>query len=219
MLVQPILKDMNVEDLNQRYINSFINYGGEVVYVDGFFTSDTTRFYYKKVIHGVTQEQEEVIFHWELLNGLRPVSRWYKGRMDFYAYVFPILKKQYTRGVNVDNYSFSILEDHRRSINLIIEAVLDERNQNLDWKSVFSIDDIWSSYGTVILTPQIIVMGGSKSIYYRSMRVGKVVDKKNIILEKGFILEELKECIINATIDMEGPNEDTQNKQSEDAGF
>lgn len=107
MLKNPILKDMAVEDLNQRYRDTYILYNQVPYYTYGFRKSQ---------VRGVRVEinlceMADIYkgdngnwkaFNWELLDVSRPEAGWYSfnGVLSHVSY---LMNKQYSRGVCAAN--------------------------------------------------------------------------------------------------------------------
>lgn len=67
----PILAEISVQDLNQRYSSSFTYYRNQVIFI--------LRFHPGVLIEYITSAEEtrSEVFEWEALNTNRPPARWY----------------------------------------------------------------------------------------------------------------------------------------------
>lgn len=104
LLRNPLLRDMNVEDLNQRYADSYCQYKGEPAYIYGFMHGDGGVVIEHAPINigksDVKRVQEP--FQWDWLNIARPRSGWYvymgaKAATHFHL-AYPN-KRQFKRGL------------------------------------------------------------------------------------------------------------------------
>lgn len=104
MIHNPLLADMSVEDLNQRYRNTYVLYNNVPTYIREFLDKG-------HVIINTQKTAEEVVeFGWAKLNVMRPRSRWFVGKdVNYSFYLSYPPKKQFHRGLCAENTQLSIV--------------------------------------------------------------------------------------------------------------
>ena len=106
VLLNPQLREMSSDDLNQRYADSYCVYRGEPRYIE-HFGNDGGDMYITSV--ALTKDKPEPeLFRWDLLNVARPRSGWYlaeeKGVKVPLFLSYPI-RRQWKRGLTLRNTS------------------------------------------------------------------------------------------------------------------
>lgn len=107
-ILNPLLGQLTVEDLNQRYSESFCMYKGKPAYVHGFVSNGVSiGITFADIQTGMKiPEQETEQFAWPDLNVARPYAGWYFAQWsgkDFPFHLSYPVKRQYKRGLSPRN--------------------------------------------------------------------------------------------------------------------
>jgi len=109
MEINQLLANMSIDDLNQRYQNSYIRYGEKVVHVDDFTRSDEDGVIQIGISTTPNMANRRTIysdFEWQLVDCTRPEAQYYlfpKIGRRVAGYFQPTCTKQYVRGFNRNN--------------------------------------------------------------------------------------------------------------------
>lgn len=205
MLVLPILKHMNSQDLAQRYQGSWIKYDGQVIFCIGFNQKEGGR---KELIYThnpVDEMSKATTFDFQLLDTRRPKSRWYIVDNEP-IFLSLSVEKQFCRGVNIENcWLFEVdnyFPNKDNILNTFIHEFLDEKNQQVDWKRrspIKHISEEVSNGELVLLSPYLLICPDG-SIYYRTTLVGHLLPNDTIHVFRQFIVDELKTCCLGVEL-------------------
>lgn len=178
VLVNPLLKDMGVDDISKRYTNTFVRYDGNILYIQGF-TTDFNNVGKNKVniVYSHKKGLKTDTFNPELLDTYRPPPRWLKVNQKPF-YIHYLFERQWHRGFCRQNTSilgmgyryveipsmecFDIIEELYKPSE-IIRCTTSKLNKIL-------------KEGPVILSPQIAVIpredGLINEVFFRERPIG-----------------------------------------------
>jgi len=170
MLKNPILKDMSVDDLNQRYRDTYVLYNQVPYYTYGFRKS-TMRGVRVDInlcslagLHNGDDGGWEG-FNWELLDVSRPEVGWYSlnGELTHVSY---LMNKQYSRGVCQANTYLRVMSGAGPNVADFFDLLTQQLGQRKQFpkKSMESIKVEHQTQGFSILNRQV-------SIHLRTVRV------------------------------------------------
>jgi len=170
MLKNPILKDMSVDDLNQRYRDTYVLYNQVPYYTYGFRKS-TMRGVRVDInlcslagLHNGDDGGWEG-FNWELLDVSRPEVGWYSlnGVLTHVSY---LMNKQYSRGVCQANTYLRVMSGAGPNVADFFDLLTQQLGQRKQFpkKSMESIKVEHQTQGFSILNRQV-------SIHLRTVRV------------------------------------------------
>jgi hypothetical protein len=99
---EPLLATMTINDLNQRYAESFVFYDGGVHYIREFFPDGPK---VKMYVTNPDPYQDNLTFDfvWTALETTRPKSRWYPDGNGSFLYLAYLPQRQYSRGICRNN--------------------------------------------------------------------------------------------------------------------
>lgn len=170
MLKNPILKDMSIDDLNQRYRDTYVLYNQVPYYTYGFR---------KSTMRGVRVDINLCSlaglhngdnggwkwFNWELLDVSRPEAGWYSlnGVLTHVSY---LMNKQYSRGVCQANTHLRVMSGAGPNTADFFDLLTQQLGQRKQFpkKSMESIKVEHQTQGFSILNRQV-------SIHLRTVRV------------------------------------------------
>lgn len=189
MLVSPILDGMSDHDLRQRYKNTYVLYGGQVMYVREF---DLPYIYLTKA----TGEEISTKFNWKALDISRPRSRWYFYKADrntrYCAYVSFPPRKQYHRGLCAENMQIMFPDRAFTGFGLY-SALLTQGFEPFDVERI--------KLGGEGLFKDHLLVKSSRSeenrfdVYFRTAHIASIFENKRCALYFPRFKQELEEAI------------------------
>lgn len=205
MKTNPVLATLSVDDLNQRYRESYIRYKDVPVFCSSF-AQEGNQVLINAVPLGLNTDAEAPYqpFDWKMLDITRPESQWLVVNVDkntIPVHISKKISKQWSRGFSTRTYNlFAPISGVYGLITSVAAKAFTTTPQGRNMQPVAKLLD--EPY--VQLSSQIMSISdpGSKEsvIYLRQHPIAKVDRKAKVILEKQAFAQELKEVLINPTI-------------------
>lgn len=173
MLINPLLKEMDLHDLNRRYSNTFVRYNDEVVFIGEFVPIiGGIEFSYTTIKSRLTKK-----FNHNLLDITRPQPRWIISDKRPY-YLNYIFDRQWHRGFCKQN---SKIRSLGRDVNLLPSLgciSLLQKFYDDPWEKInISTDEVKKRCmkdGSILLSPQVLVSGDDLNVYFRELYIGNL---------------------------------------------
>lgn len=202
MLKNPILKDMSIDDLNQRYRDTYVLYNQVPYYTYGFRKStmrgvrvDINLCSLAELHNGDNGGWKG--FNWELLDVSRPEAGWYSlnGVLTHVSY---LMNKQYSRGVCQANTYLRVMSGAGPNTADFFDLLTQQLGQRKQFpkKSMESIKVEHQTQGFSILNRQV-------SIHLRTVRVnmqqvGKLsVDLDAFVMTRPMYKVEIEDRVLD----------------------
>lgn len=188
MINNPILAEMSVEDLQQRYLNTFVRYNNKIIYISSIYNDK-----YIDVIH--THGRENIRFDSHLLDISRPRPRWviYNDRPYYVYYLFT---RQFRRGFSSENTVIQCINiivniNNNASTFDILNKMYMQECEKIKMSTEELLQLTKSHHSCVQLSPQIMVInvGKERAVFFREKFIGNYGS-----VDLNFV-EELKEHI------------------------
>lgn len=201
MLANPILGELTLDDLNQRYRGTLVFYNSELRYCHGF-----DRVEGKHVVYLGTpiSDYQGVFFDWKLLDTSRIPPSWVPYTDNIPAFFWYTDDRQFSRGYNAR--SNVIMWTPLTSINLTGNTAL--YSCLFNYKQVRHIGEKGREFLCFprfkIYTPKLLLyLNNSKqniwTLYYRNKRIG-LSDGKCIYLPSNLMLDDVRETIKDTNV-------------------
>lgn len=217
MLANPLLAECSVEDLNQRYRETYISYKGQGRYCRGFGVNDGGRKILSLSNAGFVSaydaEEKTEVFEPLALDCERPPCRWYKSKRGYPVFVRYSIARQWQRGICKRNtLLFCSRADVPCTLSDVVSEMFNKENYDTRWRNILPLDGVVKEVkdkGFILLNPWLLAHRGNDNILfnYRGTGVGYWLEGKEIKLTKPQFKQELMETIIGATYNRRGdPN-------------
>jgi hypothetical protein len=211
MLTNPVIKELSVDDLNQRYDKSYIQYAGEVLYVYDFW-KDNGRIICS-ALNGDNHKFKIDNLNWQLLNTERPKAGWYQGTDTLHrpwcVYFRLETKKQFHRGLSEGNHRLFLphpkLQGRVNRFDLFSQTF----NGPEQVKRRMTLAEIASTVKarrSVILQPNLCValseeLPGELWFFYRSTVIAAHTEGKGTEIYSPQFEDELRESVLDLQIE------------------
>lgn len=186
-----VLRDMSVDDLNQRYSNSLIVYNDKLCSCDGFGTVESGK---KKIISigGFTE-----FFDWEKLDVKRFRSGYYLYNRTQPVYFAYRPDRQYTRGYKqATTYLYSPTGKITFSSKVLDDIFKQQSSPIIKQKPRLAFD-IYNVVKKRPYFPSEHTCVVSNGIWYRNERIATLLDDEEIFLDVPIFKQEVEEIILN----------------------
>lgn len=195
MLVNPALKGMSQDDLNQRYSNTFAQYDGKLVWIDYFDAGGQVM-----VAREHRKERVEHQFDYTKLNVERPNTGWFvdEGETNLPFYLGYTNQRQWKRGI-CDATTLMYMPIYFEPAYFHVYAQAYKKREL--FKLQFPMAEIQKRVKDsrfLILQNNLAVVrtdDSRSSIYFRNAEIGRWSDKDGIRLQSDAFKEELEESI------------------------
>lgn len=169
-MVEPLLKGMSNDDLNQRYANSYVLYNKKVHYISGFIIGSKGQPILVGTNHRGRDTNLSLEFDWQLLDTSRPESKWYEwaGALMHLSYQ---PRRQYVRGICRNNTVLWTPRGGHAIHHDVVTALYDPEVRTYGYTPAQVLDAISS-----ILSKQMAMI--NNMLYYRSLYIGEKRDNK-----------------------------------------
>lgn len=195
MLVNPALKGMSQDDLNQRYSNTFAQYDGKLIWIDYFDAGGQTI-----VVREHRKSRVEHPFDYTKLNVERPNTGWFVDEEDTKLpfYLGYTNQRQWKRGI-CDATTLLYMPIYFEPSYFEVYGQAYQKREL--FKLQFPMAEIQrrvKDHRFLILQNNLAVVrtaDSSSSIYFRNAEIGRWYDKAGILLQSDAFKEELEESI------------------------
>lgn len=202
MLNSPILKDMSVDDLNQRYLGTYILYGQRPFQCNGFRKS-ASRGVRVEIILARADDiiGEEALskyqpFDWSKLDTSRPLPGYYVLNM-FPAFVTYHTNRQYQRGLTMNNTSIRYLNGYGVHGGSFRELLLQHASavvRKLPKKLTKTITEDIKQTNYSILSRQLVIW--KTRIFLNLLHIG-LFQNNTFYLERNIFEQEIRDAVLD----------------------
>lgn len=191
-MVEPLLKDMSNDDLNQRYANSYVLYNKTVYYISGFIIGNKGQ----PILVGTDRRGRDtnlsLEFDWQLLDTSRPESKWYEwaGALMHLSYQ---PRRQYSRGICRNNTVLWTPRGGHAIHHDVVTALYNPAVRTYGHTPAQVLDATNS-----ILSKQMAMI--NNTLYYRSSHIGEKRDRK-LFLNNPSYFQDFKDIGLGGIIE------------------
>lgn len=209
MLNNPILKDMGIEDLNQRYRETYIVYKEKPYFCNGFAKSIAKGVRVNIILSDLGtlidgRSGAVTPFNWELLDTSRPAAGYYLTDGDAIVHLAYNTVRQYSRGLTPNNTSlrklsgqgcnystwFNVLEQHIKGMPRVYQKKTTQK----------ILEELKNTRGCLLSN---LVAIYNKMIFINLQQVGMIDINTGIIyLDKPHYFEEIRDRVFDPIIEV-----------------
>ena len=184
MLVNEELKDLSAADLNQRYGDCYVNYGGDVRYIHSMKQSSYGMMVEFQRADGPWLEP----FDWSKMDTFRPAPKMLEtaGSVFWCSYHH---QRQWCRGFSFGKTceAYCLYQNDDTDYKKIVEQWLKPET-----KAKITVEDLTKSRRKVMSRSLAFIRG---MVYYRTLQVGEVVNARQIRLIHNKYRQEVSEYV------------------------
>jgi hypothetical protein len=197
VVLNPLLQGMSVDDLNQRYRNTFIDYDGKVRNCHSF-TPDGAN---TRIMFANPDGASLELFDWQKLNTYRPRPRWFEYRSTSRRY--PIcaayrVARQWHRGFcDTTIRLYNATTQAYASLDAVLPTFLyGESKPKRSYTEVEALA-LTKKYGHAILSDNLCLVGrdGVVKLWYKQAQIGAFNNEGTLVLHKPEFEQEYAECL------------------------